>query len=127
MIRRVIVRPLALEDVSEAATWYEEQCPGLGEELADEVVKAIRRAGESPELFRVLRPRDGMRRVLTERFPYRIFFSIVGEALYVHAVLHGCAARSPMAGAIVETRSRESALPHRPLGAIRRPSFPWCP
>jgi hypothetical protein len=30
-----------------------------------------------------------MRRVLTERFPYRVFFSIIGETLYVHAVLHG--------------------------------------
>jgi hypothetical protein len=26
--------------------------------------------------------------VLASRFPYRIFFSVVGETLYVHAVLH---------------------------------------
>ena len=89
MIRRVIVRPLAVAEIAEAVTWYEDQCPGLGEELADEIIQALRRAQESPELFRILRPRDGMRRVLTERFPYRVFFSIIGESLYVHAVLHG--------------------------------------
>jgi toxin ParE1/3/4 len=89
MIRRVIIRPPALEDIADAATWYEDQCPGLGGELTDEVIKAVRRAQESPDLFRVLRPRDGLRRVLTERFPYRVFFSIVGDTLYVHAVLHG--------------------------------------
>ena len=89
MIPRVIVRPLAVEDIANAATWYEEQSPGLGADLVDEVIRAIRRAKESPDLFRILRPRDGMRRVLTERFPYRVFFSIVGETLYVHAVLHG--------------------------------------
>ena len=89
MICRVIVRPLAVEDIAEAATWYEEQCRGLGEELTNEVIKVIRRAQETPELFRILRPRDSVRRVLTERFPYRVFFSIIDETLYVHAVLHG--------------------------------------
>lgn len=89
MIRRVIVRPLALEDIAETATWYEDQGPGLGEELTDEIIKAVRRAQESPNLFRILRPSDGMRRVLTERFPYHVFFSIIDETLYVHAVLHG--------------------------------------
>src|SRR5258708_32200717 len=89
MIQRAIVRPLAVEDVADAATWYEEQSPGLGGDLVDEVINAIRRAQETPELFRIVRPRDGIRRVLTKRFPYRVFFSIVSETLYVHAVLHG--------------------------------------
>jgi hypothetical protein len=30
-----------------------------------------------------------MRRVLTERFPYRVFFTIIDDTLHVHAVLHG--------------------------------------
>jgi hypothetical protein len=30
MIRRAIVRPLAVEDVVDAAVWYEAQSPGLG-------------------------------------------------------------------------------------------------
>jgi hypothetical protein len=89
MIRRVIVRPLAVEDIAEAATWYESRCVGLGQELTDEVIKALGRAQQAPHLFPVLRVRDGMRRVLTERFPYRIFFSIVDDIIYVHAVLHG--------------------------------------
>jgi plasmid stabilization system protein ParE len=89
MIRRVIVRPLAVEDLASAATWYEAQSPGLGIELTDEVINALRRAQDAPELFRILRTRDGMRRVLTERFPYRVFFSVIDETLHVHAVLHG--------------------------------------
>ncbi len=89
MIRRAIVRPSAVEDVVDAAAWYEAQSPGLGEELIDEVLRAVHRAGAQPELFSVI-PRNGaVRRILTERFPYRVFFSVVSDTLYVHAVLHG--------------------------------------
>jgi plasmid stabilization system protein ParE len=89
MIRRIIVRPLAVDDLVEAAARYERQAEGLGEELIDETLRAIRRAAANPELFRILRHEGEIRRVLTDRFPYRIFFSISGDTLYAHAILHG--------------------------------------
>ncbi len=89
MIREIVVRPLAVEDLVEAAAWYEEQAEGLGEDLVDEVLNALRRAASNPELFHVVRHDGEVRRVLTDRFPYRIFFSIVEDQLYVHAILHG--------------------------------------
>ena len=85
----VIFRPLAVEDIAEAATWYEARSPGLGDELIDEILAAMRRAQQNPELFRIVHRDGNVRRVLTKRFPYRIFFSVVSETLYVHAVLHG--------------------------------------
>ena len=85
----VIFRPQAVEDVIEAAAWYEAHAPGLGDQLIDEILTATHRAQENPELFRIVRREGNVRRVLTKRFPYRIFFSVVGETLYVHAVLHG--------------------------------------
>jgi toxin ParE1/3/4 len=89
MTQKVIFRQLAVEDVAEAAAWYEAHAPGLGQQLIEEILLATRRAQDNPELFRIVH-RDGeIRRVLTNRFPYRIFFSVVGETLYVHAVLHG--------------------------------------
>lgn len=89
MIQNVIFRPAAVEDVVEAAAWYETHAAGLGEELIDEILSATNRAQENPELFRIVHRDGNVRRVLTNRFPYRIFFSVVGETLYVHAVLHG--------------------------------------
>jgi plasmid stabilization system protein ParE len=89
MIQKVIFRPLTVEDVVEAAAWYEAHAAGLGEQLIDEILSATRRAQDGPELFRVVHRDGSVRRVLTNRFPYRIFFSVVGETLYVHAVLHG--------------------------------------
>ena len=89
MISQVIFRPAAVEDVVEAATWYEERSPGLAGDLIDEILVAINRAARNPDLFRIVRAEGDVRRILTERFPYRIFFSVVGEILFVHAVLHG--------------------------------------
>lgn len=89
MTQKVIFRPLAVEDVVEAAAWYEAHAAGLGEQLIDEILTATRRAQDGPGLFRVVHHDGNVRRVLTNRFPYRIFFSVVGETLYVHAVLHG--------------------------------------
>jgi plasmid stabilization system protein ParE len=89
MIQTVVFRPQAVEDVVEAAAWYEAHASGLGDELVDEILKATHRAQNNPELFRIVHREGSVRRALTNRFPYRIFFSVVGETLYVHAVLHG--------------------------------------
>ena len=89
MIRSVIVRQPALDDITEAVTWYEAHASGLGEELLGQIIRALERAKANPELFRIVRREGEVRRVLTDRFPYRIFFSVLGETIYVHAILHG--------------------------------------
>jgi plasmid stabilization system protein ParE len=62
---------------------------GIDEDLIDEILAATSRAANNPELFRIIDREGNVRRVLPNRFPYRIFFSVVGGTLYVHAVLHG--------------------------------------
>lgn len=89
MIHQVVFRPAAVDDVVDAAAWFEAHGPGLGGDLIDEILKATRRAQDSPELYRVVHRDNEVRHVLTNRFPYRIFFSINGDTLYVQAVLHG--------------------------------------
>ncbi len=89
MIPQVIFQSGATEDVVKAAAWYDERSPGLAADLVDEILLAADRAARNPDLFRIVRAKGEIRRVLTERFPYRIFFSVAGETLYVHAVLHG--------------------------------------
>jgi toxin ParE1/3/4 len=77
----VIFRPLAVEDTVEAIEWYEARAPGLGGELIDEILAATDRTRQNPELFRIVHHQGKIRRVLTNRFPYRIFFSVVGDNL----------------------------------------------
>jgi hypothetical protein len=70
---RVIFRREAVEDIVEAAAWCEARASGLGDQLIDEILDATGRAEKSPELFRVVYRERNIRRVLTDRFPYRIF------------------------------------------------------
>ena len=44
----VIFRPLAVEDIVEAAEWYEERAFGLGDELIDEILAAADRTRQNP-------------------------------------------------------------------------------
>lgn len=49
MTRQIIFRPNAVEDIVEAATWYEERSPGLAAELIDEILLAADRAARNPD------------------------------------------------------------------------------
>ena len=82
----VSTRPAANADLREARDWYELQRPGLGDEFLLAMADAFTRLEEYPERFPVYY--QGFRRILTERFPYKIFFRIEGEAVIVVRILH---------------------------------------
>jgi plasmid stabilization system protein ParE len=88
MSRRLVVRPEAEADLVDAALWYEERVVGLGLELMSEVGFAARRAVETPMIFPLLRRWPEVRRVLTRRFPYRVFFIVRDDAIIVFGVMH---------------------------------------
>ena len=91
MSRRLIVRPEAEAEMAEAFDWYEDRVPGLGSEFllcVDAVLGAILRSPEQyPRVHRTVR------RALTRRFPYGIFFVEKGERIVVLSVFH--AKRNP--------------------------------
>ena len=89
MTRRLIIRESVEAEITEAAFWYQNQSAGLGEEFLGEVNASIRRVIENPLAFRRLRRRPEVRRAITNRFPYRIFFILRPDAIAVFCVLHG--------------------------------------
>jgi toxin ParE1/3/4 len=84
-----IGQSLRSKPLAKAAQWYNQRQPGLGEKFIREVDRAIARVLENPLAFPVILRRHEVRRVLTKRFPYRIFFSLKGEVVVVHVGLHG--------------------------------------
>ena len=93
MIRRLVIRAEAESDITEAALWYAGHAQGMGDAFLSEVHAAIQRVVENPLAYRRLRRRPEVRRVLTARFPYRVFYVLRPDAIVVIRVLHG--ARHP--------------------------------
>jgi len=85
---RIIIRIEAEVDITDAAIWYHNQESGLGHAFLAEVEAAIAKAAENPFRFPCLRRKPEVRRVLTERFPYRVFFIRRDESIVVFRVLH---------------------------------------
>lgn len=84
---QVTIRPLAHADLREARDWYERQREGLGDEFLVALADAMLALEKTPERQPIYY-RD-FRRVLMDRFPYKIFYIIEGRAVIVFRVLHG--------------------------------------
>ena len=80
------VRPRARRDLEEAARWYETQSAGLGGEFLDEVRDSCSRISEQPSLYPEVH--RATRRALLHRFPFGVFYRIVGDVIAVVAVMH---------------------------------------
>ena len=83
---QVTVRPAAEADLAAAEAWYEDKRAGLGQEFLASVAGTLMRVESNPEQFPIYY-RD-FRRALVRRFPYKVFFRIVGDGAIVFRVLH---------------------------------------
>jgi len=78
VIRYAIEAESAVEaDVEAAFDWYEAEEPGLGFEFLAELRTAYERIVDHPFGYQDIR--SGIRRALTRRFPYAVYFSVEGE------------------------------------------------
>ena len=66
------VRPEALDELREAARFYDDRSSGLGDELVAEVERAFVVVAERPAAGAPMR--GGRRRVLLRRFPYAVIY-----------------------------------------------------
>ncbi|MGH9958611.1 MAG: type II toxin-antitoxin system RelE/ParE family toxin [Pyrinomonadaceae bacterium] len=82
----IIFRPEALDDLSEAFQWYEEQRSGLGVELMAAVDARLEQVQAGPRQFP--RVRGLIRRAIVHRFPYGIYFVEHSEFINVNSVMH---------------------------------------
>ena len=82
----LIIRPEARADLLDAFQWYQEQRPGLGFDFklcVDEVISKIQR---NPLIHKEIG--NGIRRSVTSRFPFGVFYLVENEKIIILAVLH---------------------------------------
>lgn len=83
---RVIVRPAAETDLRQIADWYDDQQAGLGNEfllVASSVFAELEESAHRyPPYYR------DFRRLLLDRFPYKVFYRLTDDDVFVFRVLH---------------------------------------
>jgi plasmid stabilization system protein ParE len=82
----MIIRAEAEADLISARTWYERQREGLGAAFLLCVEEVLERIGRTPELYPIVY-RD-IRRALTRRFPYAVYYYIASNEVVVLGILH---------------------------------------
>lgn len=87
MTWRVKLHPTAEADIEAACKWYDEQRPELGAEFLACVCESLVSLEENPLRHAVYY--RGLRRLLTRRFPYKLFYLVEGTDVHVLRVLHG--------------------------------------
>jgi hypothetical protein len=76
---RVEHHPAVELELAEICDYYNERVPGLGAQFVEEFDRQIQRVANTPTRWMVVE-RD-IRRALMRRFPYVIYFRIVGTDL----------------------------------------------
>lgn len=82
----VIFTPAAQAEIFEARDWYSSRAPEMAVSLAAEIEAVVERIAAAPQLFPVVF--KDMRRARCRRFPYALFFRVVGGTVYVIACFH---------------------------------------
>jgi len=86
MTFRVRIRASAADDIREAFEWYEDQSPGLGAQFVTELDRVISRLSTDPRIYQSVYKE--VRRGLTRRFPYGIYYLVDEDLVAVLRVLH---------------------------------------
>lgn len=85
---RVDLHGEALDELMDAAAWYEARGVGLGLEFMAEIERIIAAIGERPLGFPQWVQEDPVRRALARRFPYAVFFDLESGRAVVMAIAH---------------------------------------
>jgi plasmid stabilization system protein ParE len=83
---QLVVRRQAKADIREAARWYEDQRAGLGRAFVQQIDALLDRVRLNPMQHQIVYRE--VRRAISRRFPYGVFYRIEGSEVLVFAVVH---------------------------------------
>ena len=86
MKHKLVVSPEAEADIEKAFEWYEDRGEGLGRDFVLEARFSIKTIAERPLSYPI--SRGNTRRILLDRFPYSVFYTVVEDVVKVIACIH---------------------------------------
>jgi len=87
MTRRVVVRPQARLELAAALDWYDENAPGLGDDLLRAFEATVAALERNPFRFQVVH--RNLRRAGLGKFPYGLFYTVSSTDIVIVACIHG--------------------------------------
>jgi plasmid stabilization system protein ParE len=84
---RLVLRPEALDEISQAAAWYEGRAAGLSAEFLRAVDATLASLQRNPRQYPVIH--NTLRRALLRRFPYSLIYTASDDEVVVVACAHG--------------------------------------
>jgi toxin ParE1/3/4 len=85
-VKRVILHPSARTELADAAAYYDQQAPGLGERFLRRAEEATSFIEEYPEGAPIIE--SAIRGKAVPRFPYTVLYSIEEGVIFVLAISH---------------------------------------
>lgn len=83
---KLFIRPQAKREMAEAASWYETQGRGLGNDFIRAVDQVLAHVLRFPEASVVIA--GDIRRAVMRKYPYALFYTTIGESLVVLGCIH---------------------------------------
>ena len=81
---KIVILRSAIEDIARGRIFYEQQGEGLGDYFEESLTADI----DSLRLYAGIHVlAHGYRRMLSDRFPYAIYYELAGEQIRIRAVL----------------------------------------
>lgn len=86
MAFKIIIKPIVFLDLDEALMWHESEQSGLAQRFYKSFENAINRIKKNPHAFSDVIP--GVKRILLKKFPYKVFYSISENKIFVLGISH---------------------------------------
>lgn len=85
-MNKIVIKPFAELDATDAANWYNDKREGLGNDFLLALEAKLNAIQRNPNQFQIVY--KSIRRALTERFPYSVFFILQKDVIYILAIIH---------------------------------------
>ena len=85
-MKELRIEPEVFDDLVEAAAWYDEQQPGVGDRFLASMRKLMETIAERPDSF--AREEGRIHFAMEKPFPYKIYYANRKSTVRIIAVLH---------------------------------------
>jgi plasmid stabilization system protein ParE len=89
--RKLVIKDEAIEDIVDAALWYEQKQTFLGDEFVEEVETVFKNIESNPHIFQI--QKKNIRYGYIKRFPYLIIYEVEESGIIIYGVIR--AQRAP--------------------------------